>query len=167
MVGVWVVGVVGATSFGVLLDAHEEKMARKRKYLFWLAPCALIIGSFAVSGKRTNPPVTNEVAWNSPKTKDVFYRACADCHSHETRWPWYAKFAPVSWRIIEDVEEGREHFNISVPDMGESDEAAEEVEEGYMPLDDYVRYHPEAHLDESEKAVFIAGLLATFGREPN
>ena len=137
----------------------------KKGRMVLIAFILLIAASYVFSGKRTNPPVEHEVAWDSPETKAVFQRACADCHSHETTWPWYSKFAPVSWRVIEHVEEGREHFNISMSDMGDADEAAEVVEEGEMPLDDYVKRHPEAQLTPKEKIAFIAGLVATFGEE--
>ena len=45
----------------------------------------------------TNPPVTKEPAWNSPDTRALVQRACFDCHSNQTTWPWYSHVAPVSW----------------------------------------------------------------------
>lgn len=136
-----------------------------KKALVVIIPLALIVLSFALSGKHTNPPVENQVAWDSPQTKEVFYRSCADCHSHETVWPWYSRFAPISWRVIDHVDEGREEFNISVRDMGDADEAAETVQEGEMPLRDYLLLHSNAKLSGAAKDEFIAGLLATFGGE--
>jgi mono/diheme cytochrome c family protein len=115
------------------------------------------------SGERTNPKVEGTVAWDSPETKALFDRACADCHSHETRWPWYSYVAPISWYVIHDVEEAREHFNVSSRDLGDADEAAEEVEKGKMPLDEYVKLHSEAKLSDAERAALIAGLKKTFG----
>ena len=47
----------------------------------------------------TNPPATKEVQWNSPQTKDLAVRACFDCHSNKTTWPWYSNVAPISWLI--------------------------------------------------------------------
>lgn len=44
----------------------------------------------------TNPAVIAEPNWNSPQTRAYFYRACADCHSNETAWPWYSNIAPLS-----------------------------------------------------------------------
>lgn len=113
----------------------------------------------------SNPPVTGQPEWDSPETKALFDRACADCHSHETKWPWYANIAPVSWLVTHDVHEGREHFNVSawgVQDRNEGDEAAEVVEAGEMPLVIYTPLHPEARLSEPEKAKLVAGLKATF-----
>ena len=43
----------------------------------------------------------------------VLDRACRDCHSNETRWPWYSQIAPVSWFVIDHVNHGRSHFNYS------------------------------------------------------
>ena len=123
----------------------------------------LLIASFAFSGRRSNPPVEASVNWDRPATEAMFRRACADCHSNETHWPWYSYFAPISWDVIEHVEEGRKEFNISSEDMGHADESAELVEDGDMPLEEYLRGHPEARLTESEKAEFVEGLKRTFG----
>jgi len=59
---------------------------------------------------RTNPPVEGEIS-ASPEVMSILRRACYDCHSNETRWPWYSKIAPVSWLSVKDVNEGREHLN--------------------------------------------------------
>ena len=45
----------------------------------------------------SNPPVIGEPTWNSPETRALAVRACFDCHSNETVWPWYSNIAPVSW----------------------------------------------------------------------
>jgi mono/diheme cytochrome c family protein len=134
---------------------------------------ALIVVFIAIQfipyGKNhTNPKVLAEVKWDSPKTKEIFMKACGDCHSNETKWPWYSKIAPLSWSIFHHVEEGREHFNVSMwgqQEKNDGDEAAEEVEEGEMPLKSYLIAHPEARLSDEEKKVFIEGLKATFGEE--
>lgn len=115
---------------------------------------------------RTNPPVTGQPKWSDPETKATFDRACADCHSHQTKWPWYSYVAPVSWLVIHDVDEGRAHFNVDAwgpQGHNEGDEAAEEVEEGEMPLPIYLPMHPEAKLSDAERAAFAKGLAATFG----
>jgi mono/diheme cytochrome c family protein len=112
----------------------------------------------------TNPPVVTEPQWDSPRTRELFTRACADCHSNATVWPWYSNVAPVSWLVQRDVDEGREKFNISTG-SGEADEAAEKVVEGEMPPAQYPWLHPAANLSTSEKQELIQGLLATFGGE--
>lgn len=114
---------------------------------------------------RTNPPVTKEPGWDSPRTRELFFRACKDCHSNQTDWPWYAATAPASWLMRWDVDEGRSHFNVSEWGREENhgDEAAELVREGDMPLSYYLPAHPEARLLEEESAELIAGLERTFG----
>ncbi len=47
----------------------------------------------------TNPPIVEEPAWDSPQTRAVVKKACFDCHSNETVWPWYSNIAPLSWLI--------------------------------------------------------------------
>jgi len=118
------------------------------------------------SGGRTNPPVERQVNWDSPQTRELFYRACADCHSNETKWPWYSVIPPFSALIVRDVNEGREKFNISRMDMGEdAEEAAEVILEGEMPLPIYTLMHPEARLTDAERQALADGLLRTFGGE--
>jgi hypothetical protein len=113
-----------------------------------------------------NPPVQAEPPWDSPQTRETFYRACGDCHSNETVWPWYSNIAPVSWLVMHDVEEGRSRFNVS--EWGRArqsgDEAAGMVQEGEMPPGQYLLMHPNARLSDQEKAVFVPGLTATFGQ---
>jgi len=114
-----------------------------------------------------NPPVTQDAPWDSPRTRELAQRGCFDCHSNETTWPWYSKVAPVSWLVQADVDEGREHLNFSEWDKPQRDahEAAEEVEEGKMPLDIYTWTHGEAVFTDAERAELIAGLRASFGEK--
>ena len=116
----------------------------------------------------TNPQVVQEPQWDTPKTRALFMRACADCHSNETKWPWYSNIAPVSWLVQHDVDEGREHFNVSNwlhQKKNKGDEAAEEVREGDMPPLVYLPAHPEARLSKIEKKELVTGLINTFGEE--
>lgn len=113
----------------------------------------------------TNPPVTGTPSWDSPRTEELAKRACFDCHSHDTKWPWYSAIAPVSWRIQKHVDEGRAKFNVSAMDrpQEEAGEAGETVQKGEMPPFDYLLAHPEARLSAAEKRDLINGLVATFG----
>jgi hypothetical protein len=114
-----------------------------------------------------NPTERDEPVWDSPETRAVFFRACRDCHSNETVWPWYSHIAPMSWLVQGDVEEGRSHFNVS--DWGREkqhgDEAAEMVRTEEMPLWFYLPLHPDARLSAKERERFIAGLERTFPEE--
>ena len=115
----------------------------------------------------TNPPVSQEPAWDSPRTRELAQRACFDCHSNETTWPAYASVAPFSWIVQDHVDEGRALLNFSEFDrpQEEAGEAAEVVAEGEMPLWDYALMHPSAKLSDTETRDLIAGLRATLGGE--
>ena len=109
---------------------------------------------------RTNPPVLGSPQWDAPRTEELARRACFDCHSNETTWPWYSRVAPLSFWIAHHVEEGREHVNFSVPPFGrDADESAEELEKGEMPLWPYDLIHREVrHLSDEEKSRADRGL---------
>jgi hypothetical protein len=105
---------------------------------------------------RGNPPVTGDLGAPEP-VNSILRRSCYDCHSNETRWPWYAYVAPVSWLVAHDVEEGREHLNLSEwkkltenKRASAADEMAEEVEKGHMPLPNYLRAHSDAKLSDED-----------------
>jgi mono/diheme cytochrome c family protein len=138
-----------------------------KKITIWAAGFFLLIQAVPYGHGRTNPEVAAEPQWNSEATRALFFRVCRDCHSYETVWPWYSAVAPISWLVTHDVEEGRSHFNVSDwgPDSEHGDDAAEEVEEGEMPLWIYRPLHPEARLSDGERQQLIDGLRATFGTE--
>lgn len=112
-----------------------------------------------------NPPVQNEPSWDSPRTRELFFRACKNCHSNEAEWPWYSSIAPASWLVQYDVDHARKHFNVSEwgRKKNKGDEAADEVREGEMPPWYYLPLHPEARFSPQERKEFIAGLVGTFG----
>ncbi|MCB9683935.1 MAG: heme-binding domain-containing protein [Alphaproteobacteria bacterium] len=115
----------------------------------------------------TNPPVTGEPSWDSPRTRELAKRACFDCHSNETVWPVYANVAPFSWLVADHVAEGRSKLNFSEFDrpQKEAHEAGEVVAEGEMPPGYYKLLHPSARLDDAELRQLVDGLQATLGGE--
>ena len=114
-----------------------------------------------------NPEVVQEPDWDLPRTRDLFFRACKNCHSNETIWPWYSFVAPASWLVQSDVDEARSHFNVSEWGRAENhgDEAAKRVRKAEMPPWFYLPAHPEAQLSDEERQWLIAGLAATFGEK--
>ncbi len=123
----------------------------------------LVIQLVPYGRSHANPPVTQQPDWDA-QTQELVSRACADCHSNETVWPWYSNIAPISWLVQHDVEEGRTVLNFS--DWGRSldGEAAEEVpeviSEGEMPPGAYLLLHGKARLTDAEKEQLIQGLTA-------
>ncbi|MEZ5358442.1 MAG: heme-binding domain-containing protein [Candidatus Zixiibacteriota bacterium] len=137
-------------------------MARKRKPLIALLilfVILLILQVFPVT--RDNPDVHLGLDFNeNPQVRQVLATSCYDCHSNETKWPWYSYVAPVSWLVAGDVEEGREHLNFSNWGLMSEDKQAhareeilEEIEEGKMPLDIYLIMHADAALSDADKQV--------------
>lgn len=138
----------------------------KRLLLFLVGALAIIlIGiQFVPFGRPTpNPPTLREPRWDAPRTRELAVRACYDCHSNETRYPWYSHVAPVSWLVNKDIEGARGQVNFSEWDRVQrgAGEAIQVIEKGEMPLPIYVPLHPEARLSSDERQALIDGLRAT------
>ncbi|MEZ5007778.1 MAG: heme-binding domain-containing protein [Chitinophagales bacterium] len=90
--------------------------------------------------------------------------ACNDCHSNNTRYPWYSNIQPVAWWLNSHVEEGKEHLNFSeftnrplAYQYHKLEETVEEVEERKMPLPSYTNLglHVEANLSDEQRTLLI------------
>jgi mono/diheme cytochrome c family protein len=125
----------------------------------------LLIQLVPYGRNHTNPAVVGEPNWDSPQTRELAQRACFDCHSNETVWPWYSNVAPISWLVQHDTDEGRQHLNFSTWGSGgqgrEPGEAVESVSEGQMPMPVYLITHSDARLTAAEKQALVDGLRAT------
>jgi hypothetical protein len=128
-----------------------------KKIRWAVSAVVLVFGAMQlVRPERTNPPVkagnTLEAQYEVPgEVKVVLERACADCHSNRTKWPWYSHVAPVSWLLAKHVKDGRRHVNfddfqedVSVKDF------CQEMRIGTMPMKGYVLLHPEAKVAGAE-----------------
>lgn len=136
-----------------------------KKALKWtsIGLIVLVVVIQAVRPAKTNPAVdesrTVQAHTNiTPEVSAIFERACYDCHSSKTVWPWYSQIAPVSWLLVSDVNEGRKELSFS--DWARLDakraarklkEICEQVEKGEMPTSSYVLLHPTAKLSDSDK----------------
>lgn len=126
---------------------------------------ALAIQLIPYGKDHTNPKAVNKVKWDSAKTEALFTKACADCHSFHTKWPWYSHYAPASWLIMWDVQEGREHLNVSVKVTHKQlQKAIKEIQEGDMPPLQYTLIHKDAKLTKQQRADLINGLKRTFAK---
>lgn len=122
-----------------------------------LALCVAFIAIQFIPVSRTNPSVQGDFR-ASTEVVSVLRRACYDCHSNETTWPWYSNVAPLSWVIAHDVNEGRAALNFSTWNQLSADKQAEVIKEswevvaeGKMPTWYYVALHPEARLSANDK----------------
>lgn len=122
----------------------------------------LIAVSQAIRPARTNPPVKPSRTLESvvrvpPRVEDILQRACYDCHSNLTRWPWYSNVAPISWFVINHVDAGRRHVNFSEWLRRDTKDPAQytrerfqaicrQVETRNMPITSYLLIHSGARL---------------------
>ena len=122
---------------------------------------------------RSNPPVEEDIS-TPPQIKALLKRACYDCHSNETNWPWYSQVAPVSWLLAWDVYEGREELNFSTWNRYSPKkrnkyikESWEEIDEGEMPPWFYLPLHPEASLSDQDRTVLREWAKSVFTPNEN
>ena len=118
---------------------------------------AALVVSQAIRIDRSNPPVQAELSANA-EVAAILRRACYNCHSNETLWPWYTNIAPVSWLAGSDVYSGRRLLNFSSWEAYDRNlqseklkEIAETVAGGEMPPWYYTLVHSEARLDAKER----------------
>lgn len=116
---------------------------------------------------RENPPILQEPNWDSPDTRALAKRACFDCHSNETYWPWYSYVFPMSATVQGDIERGREVLNFSEWNLEavKTEAMVATISKGEMPLPYYVMLHPEAQLNEAELGRLINGLIETTSQD--
>jgi hypothetical protein len=112
-----------------------------------------------------NPPTVKEPAWDSPRTRELAVRACFDCHSNHTKWPWYANVAPFSWVVELDVGNARDILNFSEWNRTYplAVYSSQSIMQGGMPTAKYKLAHPEANLTPKETEELVRGLDATIG----
>jgi hypothetical protein len=113
---------------------------------------------FGALGSSRNTQTILQDAQIDPATLAIVQRACQNCHSEKTVWPWYSRVAPVSWLLERDVQQARMHMNLSrwqdySPEdrLGLLSEIGSAVRNREMPLPRYLLLHPEARLTDAER----------------
>lgn len=141
---------------------------RKALKWFFIVVALLFAAAQAYRPDRTNPAVDESKtlranAHLTPEVAAILDRSCKDCHSSETRWPWYSNVTPVSWFLKSHVEEGRRELSFSewgnyAPRKRERKlhEMCEQVETGEMPIRSYLPLHPSAKLSDEDRRVLCA-----------
>jgi hypothetical protein len=136
-------------------------MRRAAKYI-GVALAVVFVGAQAIRPARTNPPVNRlrgieHVTPIAPAARHVLERACRDCHSNRTVWPWYSNVAPVSWFVIDHVNHARSHLNFSEWSSYSPDERRKlldgvctQARDGTMPLPSYSWIHWSARLSQAD-----------------
>lgn len=128
---------------------------------------ALIVAALAfvamqlLPAERTNPPIESDLD-APPDVKELLRSACYDCHSHETRWPWYSHVNPLSWWVIDHVGHGRGDLNFSRwPSFSFEEQQlalrdiAEQLASDRMPLKSYRLMHSGGRLTDDQRGQLI------------
>ncbi len=141
-------------------------MKKKWKWIFGAFAAAFALLQFT-NPARTNPPLPpgGDLSATNPPPLQIaalLHAACYDCHSDETRWPWYSHVAPVSWLVVGDVNDGRERLNFSDWPHALPERAAKRLEMiseelGYqeMPPKKYTLIHADARLTDDQRQDLI------------
>ncbi len=124
-----------------------------------------IIAQAFRTGKNTSNDTTKDISKTyvvPENVKAILTKACNDCHSNSTRYPWYAEIQPVSWWLGNHIKDGKRHLNFNEFDgyriarqYEKLEECIKEVKEGGMPLSSYTLIHRDAILTDAEKKIFF------------
>jgi hypothetical protein len=149
-------------------------MARVKRVA--LALIVLAVFAQLVQPKRTNPPVVASRSLEAhvqvpQQVQLILKRACGNCHSNDTVWPWYSHIAPISWLITSDVNQGRHHINFQDWEAQVSPKEAtehlalicKEVRDGGMPPLSYRMMHKDSRLS-SEDINVLCSWSQSFGK---
>ncbi|MBO4233397.1 cytochrome C [Riemerella anatipestifer] len=144
-----------------------------KKVALALFAIGIILQFFQID--KTNPAVNQGMDFTQIKkmpesTAKLLRNACYDCHSNETKYPWYTNIQPVAWLVKEHIDDGRKHLNFSTfatyspeKQAEKIEESIEEIEKGGMPLESYLLAHPEAKLSDNQKQELVSFLKQSIG----
>ena len=117
-----------------------------------------MIHPFGAPGAAESNQTILREAQIDPETLVIIQRACQNCHSQQTLWPWYSHVAPASWLLTRDVQQARMHMNLSRwQDYSADDQLrllsaiGSAVRNRQMPVQRYLLLHPEARLTDAER----------------
>lgn len=128
-----------------------------KKILYWVVGIAIIIQFIRPDFK--NPEVDDSIALHAdPKVMGILKRSCYDCHSNETKYPWYHNLAPVSWVMSGHINDGRKALDFSnwanintETKLKRLKRAKQLVNNELMPKSEYLLMHQDASLDKNAK----------------
>jgi hypothetical protein len=104
----------------------------------------------------------------------ILVKACYDCHSNNTVYPWYSTIQPVYWWMNNHITEGKKHLNFDEFAAQTPQKKAkwirhiyEQVDSNEMPLDSYTWIHKDAILSKEEKDLVINWAQAIYAQMPD
>ena len=142
-----------------------------KKIILIVVVLLVVIQFFRPEKNISSVPSSNNIAkkYNtSNEVKVILDKACNDCHSNNTKYPWYSNFQPVAWWLDHHVDEGKGEINfdefLTYPPKKarhKMEEVNEMVKEGEMPLNSYTWVHKDAVLTQAEKLILAEWAVAT------
>lgn len=128
-----------------------------KKIVYWVLGIAIVIQFIRPDFK--NPAVDEKVALNTdPRVMSVLKTSCYDCHSNETKYPWYHHIAPVSWIMSDNISNGRKALDFSnwanidaKVKLQRLERAKQVVSNELMPKSEYLLMHKNAVLSNEAK----------------
>ena len=137
-----------------------------KKFLFIFLIALVVIQFFHPKRNKTTsdqPNYIGKVYAVPDDVKSVLEKACNDCHSNNTRYPWYCNFQPIDWWTNKHILDGKRHlnfdeFNNKSPryQYNKIGECKEQIEKGEMPINSYLWIHKDAKLTQAEKNTLFA-----------
>lgn len=133
-----------------------------KKILLFLLAALVVIQFIHPKKNKADGPQPNYIGnkYNIPEdVKTILGKACNDCHSNNTRYPWYSLLQPVHWWMENHIKEGKGEINFDEYtnrplryQYHKLEEVIDNVKEGKMPLNSYTWIHKDAKLTAEEKA---------------
>ncbi len=120
------------------------------------------------SSKMASTNTITKLVMVPPNVQGLLHNACYDCHSNNTRYPWYMNMQPVAWFMSQHISEGKKELNFDAfgtysgrRQMSKLKSIASSVKDGSMPPSSYTLMHNEARLSNKEKELLIYWALQT------
>jgi hypothetical protein len=136
-----------------------------KKIILGLLVMLIVLQFVRPARNESSAPATNDIStvYNVPEeVHAILDKACYDCHSNNTRYPWYTNIQPVGLWMADHVKDGKDELNFNEfatykkkRQAHKMEEVVEMVEEGEMPLGSYTWMHKEAVLTAEEKALLV------------
>jgi len=113
--------------------------------------------------EKTNPKVDETITLKTDENvMKILKKSCYDCHSYETKWSIYSDIAPLSFGVVSHVEDGRKALNFSSynnidPEIkvARLKRAIKTINNGRMPVSNYLAFHEEAKMTKDEKETLL------------
>ena len=142
-----------------------------KKILIFLLVVFIIIQFFRPEKNVQTTVSSNDIVAHMAvpvNVQNILYKACYDCHSNNTTYPWYAEVQPAAWWLDDHIKEGKKELNFSEfasfrlrRQFHKLEEITEVIKDKEMPLESYTVIHSDADLTQEERETLVSWAGAT------